>query len=362
MKEKRFSLSSLILNSQAIFNPSLFSLDATARLISFASTLPTVSPLLFEVRLHNHSSAIDLSFPLPEDLRDYCPGITSSSMWEKILAFHEETLDGGLFHKIIGGDVFWCEFDSDQMLRSPPLPCIFVDIIPEHKQTSDKSPSLAMWISNVFSRLTSSVNSDHVLVVLERIIATLPLTVRISHLGVMLSRGKSDLRINLSGWKDKDLISWLSLHGFNDVADRLNEIMRTSPTVLVNPILTIDVAKQIHSRIGIECHPPTRKTNSDVNRWAREILHWLDTQYYIQASQADAILEWTGYKKKRLHYILTPPVKDKDGARFIETATDLSHIKLVFDSEKPIEVKAYLLLNYIAETEGPHFQGTKFYD
>ncbi|BAZ48794.1 hypothetical protein NIES4103_14040 [Nostoc sp. NIES-4103] len=331
----------------ARLNPILFPPHSLSALRSLTAKLPPASPLLFELRmLEEEDSTLDLSLPLPEDFCLYKSDWVYSSCWEKIVALRTASLAGGEFAGAIATNVFWCEFDFDQMFNPIPLPGVFLNISPELSKSKNNS-FLSQLICRAVSILRGEIVPDSIQQNLETTLQTLPADVYFTQFGVMLSRPASSIRVNFSGWQAENIASWLENVGCKAVAAEVTKVTQQIPNLLDRMMVTLDIAESINPRVGIECYPTSMQSLSSCQQsgdWLGEFTTWLTTHSLASSCKAKALRNWNGYKESSIE---SP---DSDQGYFwgyYACATDISHLKLVFDPIAGLQAKAYILADFI---------------
>lgn len=337
----------------ARLNPILFPPHSLEPLRSLSAKLPAISPLLFELRMLNQDPTLDISLPLSEDVCFHSSN-GAASPWERIVALRRATQAGGEFAGAIATNVFWCEFDCNQMGNFIPVPGVFLDISQELTKSKNES-FLCQLICRAVSILTGEMVAYSTQQTLEATLKALPKGVYLTQFGVMLSRisnnrtTASSLRVNFSGWEGINIANWLETVGCKAAAAEVAGVTQEIPTLLSRIIVTLDVGREISPRVGIECHPTLiedvcsgEKSN---HIWLQEFTSWLVARYKASNKKIEALCSWNGYKEL--------PICDGGESKsgYYACATDISHLKLVFDPQTGLQAKAYLLADFMHQDD-----------
>ncbi len=348
---QQVSLVNLLNAAKEQFDQILFPSHSLELISSLTAKLPLTNSLLFELRMLEFDSIIDLSLPFPENFSSYTLEWSSFSPWDKIISLHRACKKGGEFAELIGSHVFWFEFDSDQMLQPIPIPGVFLDVSPELSESKNKS-----FLANLLCRATSILRgkkiSDSTQQGLENILSTLPEGVCCTHFGVLLSRRigtapVSSIRVNFGRWQQvEDIAAWLETIGCNTVAVQLARVIEQIPNLLGRAIVTLDIAASVGPRIGLECYPTLMgdvSSSQQSRRWLPEFADWLEEQSLASSQKAQALVSWDSGTPVPI----SPLTNEEPLSNYYTCQANLSHLKLVFEPLVSLQAKAYLLANFV---------------
>lgn len=331
----------------ARLDPILFPPPSLKAVRSLTAKLLPASPLLFELRmLDEENSTLDLSLPLPQDFSFYKSVWGCSSGWKRIGALRTATLTGGEFAGAIATNVFWGEFDFDQMLNSIPLPGVFLNISSELAKSRNHS-FLSQLICSAVSLSRGEIVPDSTQQRLETTLQTLPEDVYFTQFGVMLSRPTSSIRVNFSGWQATNIASWLETIGCEAVAAKVAKVTQEIPYLLGRIMVTLDIDESISPRVGIECHPTLVQDVSSSqlsSHWLEEFTTWLTTHSLASNRKAKALCKLNTYKKLPLE---SPYSGQETLSDYYACTIDISHLKLIFDPLAGWQAKAYVLADFM---------------
>lgn len=337
------------------FDPVLFPPHSLELIRSLTAKLPLTNSLLFELRMLESDSTLDLSLPFPENFSSQAREWSCFYPWDGIISLHRACQTGGELAGSIGSHVFWFEFDSDQMLQPIPIPGVFLDVSPELSQPENKS-LLAQLLCRATSILRGKKVPDSTHQGLENLLNTLPEGVCCTHFGVMLSRKEgtapvSSIRVNFGRWEQVgDIAAWLEIMGCNTVAAELAKVIEQIPNLLGRAIVTLDIAASIGPRIGLECYPTAMEDASSSqqgSRWLATFTAWLEERSLASRQKAQALFGWDSDTS-----VPIPPHSDGGWlSNYSACEANLSHLKLVFEPLAGLQAKAYLLANFVDQDE-----------
>lgn len=336
-------------------DPVLFAPESLDDLRSLTAKLPPINFQLFEVRLSDDDPSIDLSIPLTNELFAECPDWCLTDSWQNILALKKACEIDGEFAGAIGCQVFWGEFDRDNMLSFVPIPGIFFDVYHDLGRPENKA-EFAQIICRAWEILLGKFLPESSQTGIKTALMALPDYICSTHFGIMLPRLldgtilPNSLRLHPAHWQLGDLPHWLQTVGAGSVASEVERVTREIPHLLQRAIVTVDAGATVGSRVGIECYPtPLKAVNSDSHNpdWMREFIDWLIRRSLASDSKVRALLNWYDHQKLSI-----APTNIKEGQFNDATChLNLSHIKLVFEEGIGLQAKAYLLANFVEQED-----------
>jgi len=318
----------------------LISPQALSHLQTLAKILPSFSYYYagFECRLGaNSSPAVDLFVYLPHQQRLNLPApFLTHPVWQTLQELCCEWVKPTLSKQLkdIG-----LEFDVDGPPSQLPIPILFFEF--NRKMDQDKIFVLIETILKQFNRPFSKKLALN----LQRCIHELPEGARIIHLGIMFSRPTEAVRIVVEDIQPEQILEYLSQIGWFDPTGRLKTIVPTlSDLVDRLSFLDIDVGETIHAKIGLECF--FAKPPKDEARWSL-FFDYLVEKGLCSAAKRDAIMMWPGSFQKDTDPALWPTHLNWGDAFLGDKAVSvffrrISHIKIVYQPDVPLEAKGYL--------------------
>jgi hypothetical protein len=307
--------------------------------------LPPLSATLLECRLATDQPRVDLSVglqpmkvPLSEPLLFY-------PFWQQLESFCQNwTTVNSLPYKTV--EDIWLEFDLDGEIDRLMIPCWFFSLQGEEfkdKKIEDLSKLLELifWLQNC------PINEQRKTLIWQCINA-LPDGVGIGQIGAMRSRAGNPLRINVSGLSAEMIPTYLSQVQGQSVKADLTEIITMIQPLSDRIVLCFDLEEEIGSRIGLECYLDQQPKKEP--RWI-EFLNLLVGMKCCTPQKRDALLEWPGLIQKKDHPDLWP-VNLRNLDSWISPGSisvfwrTINHLKLVYQPNQPLEVKAYLAFGH----------------
>ena len=171
----------------------------------------------------------------------------------------------------------------------------------------------------------------------------------VSHIGVMLGRAETRLRVNIRGLPVGGMSSYLDAVGWSPanggVAALATELIAYADRV----ILCLDVAGDIGPRVGLEAAldpQPSRRA-----RWAA-LVRELVRKGLCDAAKGESLLAWPGRSTpvdggKPWPSSLVTSSLSQPASRFGVLRRYLSHIKFTVDERGALEAKAYLGFRHV---------------
>jgi len=312
---------------------SLVSEPAMAAILSLAGSLPPCPLAGFECRLGRNQSIVDFQVQVPRWPFHLSGELPESPGWRSLHAFWEEWFDeSSTLHKSVSATGL--EFDMERSTTTGPA--IFVAL-----RNVDDDPHLLAAVVGRFADGASVARADSSL---RACVEALPDRASIQFIGAMRSRGGSALRVNVSGLTAGQIAGYLIAAGWPHPVAPLQPIVTALGDLSDDLALCLDITDRLLPRIGIECI--LREQPSHESRW-RQLLAYLTSLDACTATKGRALLTWTGD-------VLEPHARglwpanlfwgDRLlGPRAVSTFYRyLSHTKVIYEPDRPIEAKAYL--------------------
>ena len=321
------------------------------RLASFLAPIPRGG---FECRLAPNSPQVDLQQCIvcrdgePAALGTHIAAIASTEAsdhpaWDRIRAFCTAWGDASSpLHD--GVAEIWLEFDVDGPVAQMPAPSFFFGLqrkalpVDEARSVAEvtlrlllSEPGVLPWHRNLRRCFEACEDGG-----------------RVSHIGVMLSRQSEALRVNVKGLASNQISAYLARAGWQGPTDEL-ETVATQLFEFVDSItVCLDVGATIDPKIGLECildRQPDREP-----RWSA-FLNDLVRRGLCAPDKRDGLLAWPGHTDPTSnphpwpnHLITESLLHPPDQFSIFERR--LSHIKIVYRPQRPLEAKGYLWFNH----------------
>jgi hypothetical protein len=239
----------------------------------------------------------------------------------------------------------WLEFDVG--LGQPPavpLPSVFF------APSGPRDPAGYPWVAELAipllrgKRLPAPI--EHTL---RAFVSALPAEASVRQVGLMLGRPTDSVRLVVNSLSVDSLRAFLDRVGWPGPSDEAQRAL--SPTARLSPmprmLFSFDVGSEIGPRIGLECAVPSGPEGSP-HREA--FLEYLVAQGLCAPAKRAALLAWGGWAHEpdgaAASLEQLAPRSDLVGlrarGRFVPA---LSHVKVSYESGRPLEAKAYLALH-----------------
>ncbi|BAZ30267.1 hypothetical protein NIES4074_27230 [Cylindrospermum sp. NIES-4074] len=315
----------------------LVSASALSNLQALSQLLPCSFPYgLLECRLGVEQFQVDLQVGFPRLIPTLPSSFLRYPAWQVIQSLCQEWTDPSSFLYRSMNRV-WLEFDVQDYSSEVPVPCIFLCM---NEQVALDEFHLFHLVSRVLNQGISANLKSH----LQLCLNSLPEGAKIQHLGFMLSRNPTTLRVNVAGIPIKQLSDYLQKIGWRDSTDTLDASIADLSQWVDAILLTIDVGETIYPRVGLECF--LYQQPSQDPRWQKLCADLIDKGLCTEKKQT-ALLAWPGLSQKISEDDFWPAnltlcdrlLQGKAHSVFWRT---INHIKIVYHPEQPLEAKAYL--------------------
>jgi hypothetical protein len=340
-----FSLAGTIDCAAAHLPPGLITADAWALVRQIADSLPAslTNWVDFECRLRGDAAQVDVSLRIDRRGRDQLAGharVRSAQSppaarpaWRRVASFTREWADACTsIHRDV--DAMWLEFDVDPRADlAAARPRVFVDLAP-HARTAPRRPGA---IASALAPFVGRVAPAWVTGGVARCLAALPPDAGVLYVGLPAGERVATVRLCLRGLDHSRAAEYLGAAGWpGDIADfrrRLAAWHRPGPARFAcGAILHVDLDARggLGSRIGLE-YPLRRRPQVKGGVAESGLLDDLVACGACAPAKRDAILAWPGCGMTVLPHELWPSL----------VLRRISHVKIVYDSGRPIEAKAY---------------------
>lgn len=301
-------------------------------LLRAATALPAVHEFLLECPLGDTGRRIDLSILCrdPGDLSKAVSALAGKTLVPDYAGDWGPASPGGL----------WLEFDEPSgtggLLDHPPA--TFVRFRPHREggaTVEGQARAMARWLAGSgWSRVERGF---------ETLVACLPPSAVLGHLGLMWSRPSTTLRLNLGGMEKEEVSDMLTTLGLPTNA-LLGDLLELAYADACRPVLCLDVREGVLPRVGFELFPGANQRRSEF--WRGPTRRLVDSGL-CSSPQSAAIDAWSR--------TLTPadagPPWPADVIRgsLLRRPTEFStiwlavnHLKLVGEPDRGLSAKVYL--------------------
>lgn len=276
-----------------------------------------------------------LEYDLPNDLKNL-------SEWRNLYNFTMKWADSTseINNNVLG---LWFEFDTANLNDKSNIPNIFLQIR-KTRVDSEEDERKFKWITQeALPLLTGGFLPKNIEKNLVNAVKKLPDGTTLIHVGTMLSRQIKGVRIVINRIKPEQIISYLRSIGWEDETDELIQILNEINKYVSRLVLHIEIGETVNPKIGIECSFEEDRYHLETG-W-ENFLDYLENKGLCIQEKKDAILDFLGIDQEYYDfdlntYMVAPKIKQSN---YISALVRyLSHIKISYKPNYPIETKAYL--------------------
>ena len=348
----------------------LVSAAALAHIRTVARLLPPATGTVFECRLDEHASAVDLivMFQPPDGGREQLAGSRPSVLpdalftqlaWSRVRDFCREWAAPTSAWSEQVADI-WLEFDLDGPPPVVPIPGFFAAFRetaadePGGRGGAELDPQALAVL--VVEKLLAEPISPRLRRNLAACFSALPPGARVFSLGIWFSRATDAVRLCISGISNHELlpylqrIGWSPPSGLHRDSPQLGPLLSQFLPVIDRVSLALDIGATVRPKVGLECYLNELDPSKEP-RWRQLMARIVDTGLGTP-QKCDALLTWYGYSDERAHPanwprnlrlatgFLGPNVRSMLVRQF-------NHVKIVVDPERGCEAKAYLAVRHV---------------
>lgn len=337
----------------------LVSHESYKEILSTARYFPgnLTSFLGFECRLKDIESRADWAFAISGkgDDRKVFTNLMSNgnlpkqysqqSEWKQIADFAKEwgNQNSILYDKI---QSFWLEFDMPNHLPEILIPSVFFG--PEKSSSKDvtNKASRFQWLTNTaLPLLKGGPLSKSMERQVLNCIYRLPENASIQFIGVMLSRSSNGIRLYVNRLYPKQIVPYLNSLGWKETNDGLTCLIDELEDKADRFVIGFDIdVNGILPIIGIECSFKSNLFHQET-RW-NDLLNFLVEKNMCLPEKRDALLRYSGIENiENFSGGVMKPLTSV--SRHLEELISslivryISHIKIVYQSGRALEAKAY---------------------
>jgi hypothetical protein len=320
--------------------PELAAPDALQAIYSTARSLPPLDLGGFECRLGG-DSRVDFQVKLPQSTVLSRPSPATHRRWPALRLLHErlEGCGARLADRI---DAVGLEFDLNAGQPSPARAAAFLALSRHTRFEPIDVVDLAEGFLKrpIHSRCVSS---------LEACVGALPVGATITHLGFLLSRSPTRIRINVAGIPPHLVASYLESVCWKAPQEFVRSLALRLATNIDVMVLGLDIETDVLPRVGFECsllRQPFREP-----RW-HQLLDVLMELGLCTSRKRDALLAWWGFVRERSAGPRWPGNLSWLDSMMRSEAISvfrryLSHVKISYAPGAAAEAKAYLGFSHL---------------
>ncbi len=295
--------------------------------------------------------------------------LTQHPVWNQIRDFSSSwNRDTSALFKQVNN--IWLEFDIDRTSTIPIPSCFFGPnpIFSKQSIDSDNSDGLHpdRWISQSALKLLLARNlPTKIEDKLFQCFDLLPEGAYVFQIGVMLARQSDLVRICIRDISPTQIVDYLTQINWQGSIVELKNVLDRLSNFVDRIDLDIDVGEVVFPKIGLECY---LKNQPDFEpRWLSFLNYLVETEL-CQPQKRNALLDYPGYirasRDRELWPINLLKLSSFLGAQYEQVLfRGLHHIKVVYQTEQPLQAKAYLyasqnLMNSDTVHQWKNFQTT----
>jgi hypothetical protein len=278
--------------------------------------------------------------------------LLTEPVWQQIRNFttHWQEPTSPLYANV---DNIWLEFDVDGNSDRSPIPSCFFG---SQTITSTAVVNPHTWVTETAIQL---LRGRPLPPAIERHLfacfAALPNGVHVFQIGLMLARQSDAVRICLRGISPVQIIHYLSQIGWLGSIAKLATLLAELSTHVDRIDLDLDVSEAgVAAKIGLECYLNLQPKYEP--RWTSLFDYLVEIGLCLPQKPA-ALLTYPGYVREKNHREQWPShllkLSQFMGSNY-ETVfmRGLHHIKVVYQSDRAIEAKAYCWVKHSLLTSG----------
>ena len=255
----------------------------------------------------------------------------------ELVHFFERWAREEFFHQIETSKII-LEFDTGSAHAWPPIPNIFVSLF-----NSDKSPKEL--IKKAHLLLKSDTLHEKTLEILH---ACETESVRINHVGFMLGRSESPLRISCGNKKSpvslEAALVYLKKIGHPCLDEYLTSLLNKFRLFIDCVSLEIDIGKALAPKIGINFIIDNNELSETKGSWD-SFLSFLVSEGLISRQNQHDLISWLGARKEPFYSLVDSSDAPGQLTEIIDQVIlirNINHLKLSYSPGLAVQMKAYL--------------------
>jgi len=254
-----------------------------------------------------------------------------SGAWQRIV----ELLDSDSVHDL------WLEFDGDAGGSDLPVPSVFAGPSDSMGGGGAAATEVAQWVRLIAGE-GAPVGATSTA---ERLVGSLPPEGSVFQIGSMLARPDRGLRLLVRGLEPPAIAAYLEQIQWPGDRDAVAESAASWHRFTSSLYLSLDAGPRVGPRLGLELMFHDSVEVSATARCER-LLGALEKRGLCSRPQREALLSWRGVSTRSNTGDRWPPGLDQGASLFQGSlqpvlARGLNHVKIVFETDRPTEAKAY---------------------
>jgi hypothetical protein len=266
-----------------------------------------------------------------------------TSEWKQVYNFVKDWADPNsvLYNNVLG---LWFEFDTSISLEGVPIPNIFIQTKKLRADTIEEIKNINWITETAIPILTGKQLSNNVKNRFKESIKNLPEKTSLIHVGTMISRGNNGIRVVINRIKPKQIIPYLKTIGWTDDSGKLAKLIKDLERFVSRFILHITIGENVSPKVGLECSFSKDKFHLETE-WTNFFTYLTNNKLCIH-DKKHALLNFIGIDNEEDNNVFDissyiPSVLINNSQYTNALVRFISHIKIVYQPDKPIEVKAY---------------------
>ncbi len=279
----------------------------------------------------------------------------NTSEWRQLHNFALDWINpkSEIHDKVLG---LWLEFDTAKSSSDVSIPSVFLQTVPM-RIDSPKDIEKCKWVTRkAIPCLEGKSISEKIEKCFINVVRKLPKGASVFHVASMLSREAEGIRVVVKRIKSDQIVSYLKSIGWTDKDDGLSKLLKELKKFVDCIRLHINITEDVDLRIGLECFISPEEYNQE-NGWT-DFLDYLVEKGLCQPELRSVLLEFPGIEQENPEYNFNldsymPSVKlpDEDFSKAI--VRYISHVKISYEPNKPIEAKAYTGVRLFGHLSNP---------
>ncbi len=329
--------------------------DVWAMIRNTATRLPAVYHGGLECRLTSNDNRVDLHQYIlhdqeePELLMDHIrrcnweqhPG------WRRIECICRQWRQPGTsLHRWVSQ--VWLEFDIHGQSDNIPSPSVFLQLRPLDTET-DSIGDLFADVLKLLEPLIPRTDRRSLLTALLRSAQHCPAGAGITHIGLMLSRKPSPIRINVKNLAASEWAPFLQTIKWPGPLSELSDLIDPLYDKTDQLVFCLDIGDRVLPDLGLEC---LVAAGLDRRSAWESFLEDLVESKMASSGKRDAVLNWGRFIKPPDAAQLWPEDLIADSLlrgpeRFSLISQEINHAKISYHPSRPPEAKAYLWFGHV---------------
>jgi len=281
--------------------------------------------------------------------------LIKKSEWQNVARFVKAWADS---ETIVNKNILsvWFEFDTaENEMGDFTIPSLFLHTKPLRIDSYEDISKCQSITRNIIPILAGKPVPKKVEECFIKCLKNLPEGALLLDVGIMLSRSEPDMmRLVLNRIQPDQIIPYLKTIGWSDKNNGLSELLEELKRYVSRIVLQINIGEQVDQKIGIECRFFPDLYNNET-RWI-DFLNFLTIKGLCSPEKRSAFLQFSGSTyggtmKEFDTESYVPSVKLPDDIRPNVLVRYISHVKINYKPNNPLEAKGYLGVKLFEQKE-----------